>query len=58
MNHEIRNYVMKKMSPLLDNGQSLRLERILEEVQLKQRMAMIMKRIMSSCLKNSFLQRD
>ncbi len=36
MNQEIRNYVMQKMSPFLDNGQTLRLERILEEVQLKQ----------------------
>ena len=27
---------MQKMSPFLDNGQTLRLERILEEVQLKQ----------------------
>lgn len=30
MNQEIRNYVMQKMSPFLDNGQTLRLERILE----------------------------
>ena len=36
MNQEIKNYVMQKMSPFLDNGQTLRLERILEEVQLKQ----------------------
>ena len=36
MNQEIRNYVMQKMSPFLDNGQTLRLERIFEEVQLKQ----------------------
>lgn len=36
MNQEIRNYDMQKMSPFLDNGQTLRLERILEEVQLKQ----------------------
>ena len=36
MNQEIGNYVMQKMSPFLDNGQTLRLERILEEVQLKQ----------------------
>ena len=36
MNQEIRNYVMQKMSPFLDNGQTLRLERILEAVQLKQ----------------------
>ena len=36
MNQEIRNCVMQKMSPFLDNGQTLRLERILEEVQHKQ----------------------
>ena len=36
MKQEMRNYVMQKMSPFLDNGQTLRLERILEEVQLKQ----------------------
>ena len=36
MNQEIGNYVMQKISPFLDNGQTLRLERILEEVQLKQ----------------------
>lgn len=27
MNQEIRNYVMQKMSPFLDNGQTLRLDR-------------------------------
>ena len=59
MNQEIRNYVMQKMSPFLDNGQTLRLERILEEVQLKQekRMVVIMKKIMLNFLRNSLLQR-
>ena len=59
MNQEIKNYVMQKMSPFLDNGQTLRLERILEEVQLKQekRMVVIMKKIMLNFLRNSLLQR-
>lgn len=36
MNQETMNYVMQKMSPFLDNGQTFWLEKVLEEVHLQQ----------------------
>ena len=36
MNQDIKNYIMQKMVPFLDNGQALRLEKVMEEVMLSE----------------------
>ena len=36
MNQEVKNYSMQKMVPFLDNGQALRLEKVIEEVMLSE----------------------
>lgn len=49
MNQETMNYVMQKMSPFLDNGQTFWLEKVLEEVIYNKKTMHLMKKIMMCC---------